>query len=345
MNLNALLAASVLALPASSLLIAPPAIREVNGQPQALNERNANRLELNARCVECPFPQVTSEKAVVWDDGFDSFLSLNFTTEDGRLLLNGEQMYPMLTPPASVATILYRPSDGKTSFPLPVGYVFERLAQQYSADRSGAELLLFNFIVIDIAGFPAPVDAVSLRVIKLPHGDLFVIGVDTEPTNPTASWRQCRRNAKCLKKLIISRLRAILSSAFSRAMNAAKKIKGCVGRRPTKGMTSKTGKPHHGSKGGSFAHAFARALHGFVVPALLGLFAGLFACIVGVIVGQGIAALWARYRRSSTSCNNARVEHGNDLEKKPLFGAEENDLPPQYEKEDQRDITILAEKE
>lgn len=74
MNLNALLAASVLALPASSLLIAPPAIREVNGQPQALNERNANRLELNARCVECPFPQVTGEKAVVWDDGFDSFL-------------------------------------------------------------------------------------------------------------------------------------------------------------------------------------------------------------------------------------------------------------------------------
>ncbi|OJD23976.1 hypothetical protein ACJ73_04664 [Blastomyces percursus] len=346
--LPALLAASVLALPASSFLVTGPAFREVNGRPQPLDDANFNKVELNVKCIECPFPQLTGEKTLLWDDGFDSLMGLNFTTEGNRLLMNKGQLYPMPTPPVALETVLHRQSDDKTSFPLPVGYVFERLAVQSTNDKSGSELLLFNFMVIDVAGFPVPADAVSLRVLKLPDATLFMLGVDIEEAAPRMSWRQCRRRPRCLKRLIIARIRAIIASAKARAKAAAEKIKGCFGMKGMKGMKGMThpaGSHHHGSKDQSFARAFARSLHIVIVPALLGLSAAIFACSVGFIVGHGITALWARYRRSSRNCINARVENGDDVEKESLFVPEDDELPPQYEAEDHGDITLPAEKE
>ncbi|PGG98723.1 hypothetical protein GX51_06653 [Blastomyces parvus] len=346
--LPALLAASVLALPASSFLLTGPAFREVNGQPQPLDDSNVDKLELNARCVECPFPQLTAEKSLIWEDGFDSLMGLNFTTEGNQLLVNDGQIYPMVIPPVALKTVLHRQSDDKISFPLPVGYVFERLAVQPTNDKSGAELLHFNFMVIDVAGFPVPADSVSLRVLKLPNGNLFMLGADIEDAAPKMSWRQCRRSPRCLKKLIIARIRAIIASAKARAKAAANKLKGCGGMKSMKGikgMTHPAGSHHHGFKDHSFARAFARSLHVVVVPALLGLSAALFACSVGFIVGHGIAALWARYRRASRSCSQARVENGDDVEKEPLFVPEDDELPPQYEDEDHGDIALPAEKE
>ncbi|PGH32862.1 hypothetical protein GX50_04340 [[Emmonsia] crescens] len=342
--LPSLLAASVLALPVSSLLLTAPVFRQINGKPQALDENNLNKIELNARCVECPFPQFTNEPSIIWEDGFDSLMALNFTTEGNRLLINKRQVYPMLNPPVALETVLHRQSDNKISFPLPVGYVFERLAPSPIADDSGAELLVFNFMVIDVAGFPVPVDAVSLRAIKLPTGDLLMVGADIEETSPKMSWRQCRRKPRCLKSLIIARIRDILTSAKARAINAAKKIKGCGGRKPMKGMTAQAGSPHDGSKDRAFARAVARTLQFIIIPALLGLSAGLFTCIVGVVVGKGIAALWARHRRSSNKCGNAHVENGDDVEKEPLFVPGDDELPPQYEDEDHGDIALPAEK-
>lgn len=72
--LPSLLAASVLALPVSSLLLTAPVFRQINGKPQALDENNLNKIELNARCVECPFPQFTNEPSIIWEDGFDSLM-------------------------------------------------------------------------------------------------------------------------------------------------------------------------------------------------------------------------------------------------------------------------------
>ncbi|EEQ84623.1 uncharacterized protein BDCG_07892 [Blastomyces dermatitidis ER-3] len=342
MMLPALLAASVLALPASSFLITGPAFREVNGKPHLVYDANVNKLELNVKCIQCPFPQFTSEESLLWDDGFDSLMDLNFTTEGTRLLVNKGQLYPMFNLPVTLETVLHRQYDDKTSFPLPIGYVFERLAVQSTNDKSGSELLHFNFMVIDVAGFPVPADAVSLRVLKLPDGTLFMLGADIEEAAPKMSWRQCRRRPKCLKKLIIARIRAIIEAAKARAKAAAEKIKGCAG---MKGVTHPAGSHHHGSKDHSFARAFARSLHIVIVPALLGLSAALFACSVGFIVGHGIAALWARYRRSSRNCNNARVENGDDIEKEPLFVPEDDELPPQYEDKDHGDIALPAEKE
>ncbi|OAX83555.1 hypothetical protein ACJ72_02085 [Emergomyces africanus] len=345
MMLPSLLVASALALPASSFLITGPSIRQINGKPQLLDKTNINKIELDVKCIECPFPQIANEAIVIWDDGSDSLMTLNFTTESDRLLINEQQVYPMLTPPAALQTVLHRLSDDKISIPLPVGYVFESLAPIPVDDGSGNELLVFNFMVIDVAGYPVPVDAVSLRVIQLPNGDLVMLGADIEEATPRMSWRQCRRKSKCLTNLIIARIRAIIATAKARAMSAAKKLKGCGGWKGMQGMTTPAGTPHHGFKDPSFGRAFARTLHVVIVPALLGLSAGLFACIIGVVVGQGIAALWSRYRRSSNNRVNAHVENGDAAEKEQLFVPENDELPPQYEDENHGDITLPAEKE
>ncbi|OJD19173.1 hypothetical protein AJ78_00875 [Emergomyces pasteurianus Ep9510] len=345
MMLPSLLVAGALALPASSFLLTAPSIRQINGKPQVLDNTNINKIELNVRCVECPFPKVTDERILLWDDSTDSLMPFNFTTENNRLLINDEQVYPMPGPPVALETVLYRQSDNQVSFPLPVGYVFERLAPDPIADGSGTELLVFNFMVIDIAGYPVPVDAVSLRVIKLPNDDLVMFGADIEEASPKMSWRQCRRKPSCLKRLIIARIRAIIATVKDRAKSAAKKIKGCGGRKPMKGMTAPAGRPHHGVKDPYFGRTFARTLHVFVVPALLGLSAGLFACLIGVVVGQGIAALWSRYRRSSNNGVNAHVESGDAAEKELLFVPEDDELPPHYEDENHGNIALPVEKE
>ncbi|PGH09014.1 hypothetical protein AJ79_05809 [Helicocarpus griseus UAMH5409] len=355
MMLPSLVAATTLALPASAFLLTAPAFRYINGEPHELDDSNLNQLELSARCVECPFPRITDEPRVVWEDKSDSQMYLNFTTDGDTLSMNGGQVYPMLVPPSELETVLHRQSDGKTSFPLPVGYVFERLSPSPPADDSGAELLIFNFMVIDVAGYPVPVDSVSLRVVQLPNGHLFMAGADVEKTTPRMSWRQCRRKPKCLKNLVFARIRSILESAKARAIAAASKLKGC-GKNPFKGFTapasSSDEKPSAGSNSdsgsgfhGSSVNGYSHALRVFVVPTLLGLSAGLFASVVGIIIGHGVAALWVRYRRASSARNYERVESGDDVEKEPLYVPESDELPPQYEDEDYGNVTLPAEKE
>ncbi|KAK2742398.1 hypothetical protein FQN55_007836 [Onygenales sp. PD_40] len=358
--LPSLLVAGALALPASAFLISAPAFRQVNGEARQLDDTNVNKLELNAKCFQCPFAEITNEPSPRWEDLYDVVLNLNFTTDGTVLSMNDKQIYPILNLPSDLEAVLYRQSDHKTSSPLPVGYVFERLVRSPVADNSGAEFLVFNFMVIDVAGYPVHVDTVNLRVVQLPNGDLFMVGADIEQTSPKMmSWRECRGSPSCLKSLIMTRIRSILASAKTRAMAAARKIKGCGGRKPYHGgfvapAGPYRGKPHHGPHHGphrhrsSFAKAFARTIHAIMVPAILGLSAGILACavgVVGVLIGQGIAALWLRHRRSSNTRGRTDNEHGDDVEKEPLYVPEGEALPPQYEEEDYGTIVLPIEKE
>ncbi|KAJ5775466.1 uncharacterized protein N7511_000477 [Penicillium nucicola] len=87
-------------------------------------------------------------------------------------------------------------------------------------------------------------------------------------------------------------------------------------------------RPHHGA----FTRTFSRVVHFIVVPAVLGVLAGLTASAVGMLVGQAVVFLWQRYRGTNSSEHKAAWEQGEACEKQGLMaesrGSEE--ILPEY---------------
>lgn len=86
--------------------------------------------------------------------------------------------------------------------------------------------------------------------------------------------------------------------------------------------------PPHGHEGhhhrphpphGAFAHTFSRVLRFIVVPAILGVLAGLAASAVGMLVGQAVIFLWQRYRGTKPQEHKAAWEQGDACEKLGLM--------------------------
>lgn len=345
--LGSLFAASLLALQTSAFLVTPH-----TSFSAALAQ--GRHVEIEALCKECPFPVGEGK----FDDKLDSWLSLNFSTEANVLTVNGEQIYPLpKNRPAHVETVLKR-QDGEKSTPVPMGYALE--IQRTRKFREFKELS-FHFTPISVAGYPVPVPTVYLPVLMVPKAGLFIVKQRAAALPPpTASWRQCRRKPRCLRQLLVARIRSLIAAAKMRAIHAAQRLrlKGCHGKQGKHGQ-AKSSSPyygiprfsgqHHGHHGhhdsSRFAHAFSRSLHRIFVPALLGLFAGVTACALGLVVGHGIAALWIRYRRRGASRPTPDREQGDESEKEGLMVSEAHDSPPTYEEGDYGEISLPAEKE
>ena len=85
---------------------------------------------------------------------------------------------------------------------------------------------------------------------------------------------------------------------------------------------SENGRPrphHHHGPHGAFARTFSRVVHFIVVPAVLGVLAGLTASAVGMLVGQAVVFLWQRYRGTQPAEHKAAWEQGEACEKQGLM--------------------------
>jgi hypothetical protein len=85
---------------------------------------------------------------------------------------------------------------------------------------------------------------------------------------------------------------------------------------------SDNGRPpphHHHGPHGAFARTFSRVVHFIVVPAVLGVLAGLTASAVGMLVGQAVVFLWQRYRGTQPAEHKAAWEQGEACEKQGLM--------------------------
>jgi hypothetical protein len=75
-----------------------------------------------------------------------------------------------------------------------------------------------------------------------------------------------------------------------------------------------------------------RVVRFIIVPAVLGIFAGLTASAIGMLVGQAVVFLWMRYRRGTKPAGSAStLEQGDFSEKAVLLMEEEvsnEELPP-----------------
>lgn len=108
-------------------------------------------------------------------------------------------------------------------------------------------------------------------------------------------------------------------------------------------MSDRPPRPPHGHNGhhhhspshhGAFAHTFIRVLHFIVVPAILGVLAGLTASAVGMLVGQAVIFLWQRYRGTKPQEHKAAWEQGDSCEKQGLMTESpetSDDVLPEYD--------------
>lgn len=91
--------------------------------------------------------------------------------------------------------------------------------------------------------------------------------------------------------------------------------------------------PHHHMHGpphGAFAHTFSRVVRFIVVPAVLGVLAGLTASAVGMLVGQAVIFLWQRYRGTKKQEHKAAWEDGSSCEKQGLMTQASEECLPEY---------------
>ncbi|KAL1871492.1 hypothetical protein Plec18167_007052 [Paecilomyces lecythidis] len=366
MIVASLLAAGALSLRAAAFLVVPEVDSVSTPFPKTVQPHAVSQVSL--KCTECPFPDRNADGEVTWTDGFDTALDLNVSVEnENALVINGNQVFPPPPPPLSINAVQRRIADGRESTPIPLGFALEVEPLVAPMDEPGPELLSLRFTVLDLAGHPVPLSTVVIALIKDESGSLFLVKTDVEePKTDIVSWRQCRGKPKCLQTLLFSRVRSLVESAKARMMKAKARLmgsKGCHGgsrfpmdaARPPRPMFEEFGRPHRRPHPGGRHHfhhmhrsgwerTFSRVFRFILVPAVLGVLAGLVASALGMLVGQVVVFLWLRYRRSTTDRSVSAVEEGDDMEKEALIAEPTDDLPPEYDDEEHGAIVLPAEK-
>ena len=249
--------------------------------------------------------------------------------------MNGQQIFPH--PSTSLYGIQHRETDGKVSGPIPLGYVFESLRE---VSPEGEDIGLFNirFTVIDLDFHPVPLNSVVLSVIREPTGDLSIVSVGIEGTaeEDTLSWRQCRGKPTCLKNLLFDRIRSLVASTKTRVSEMSSRVKTPPPSDAHRPSHHRCSHPPHAGAGPqhrphyrhrpSWQHMFVKIVRFAVIPAALGVLAGLTASAVGMVVGHFIVVLWQRYRGSApTEISASRMEQAPQSEKQPLMDEESPD--------------------
>ncbi|KAL3480452.1 hypothetical protein BJX99DRAFT_220265 [Aspergillus californicus] len=352
MTLRSFLLGALALSSAKALLVVP----EVEGDiPSDINVFNpieaqaAQQEQVDLLCTECPF---------AIQSGDETYLSVKFTIDDGFLLANDRQIFPP-APPAPI-TAVQRRLDGEESEPVPLGYAVEMMPLPSPPDEP-FDFVQVRFTVLDLNGYPVPLDTIAITMVHDPEGSLFIVGTDIEETADRESWRKCGGKSKCLHRFLVHRIRTMFAAAKERLIGMFKG-KGCSDVPPPPPPPhfpphhhgefddfsfAEDGEPRHGHHGhppphfhhDKFHKTWERTLHRvmrfIVVPAILGVLAGLAASAVGMLVGQLAVFMWRRYRRSS------REETGEDgfvYEKAGLMTDSADELPPAYS-----DDEVLAE--
>lgn len=360
-----LVAAGAIALHANALLVVPGLEGEtVSSQDEfmgilPLSSHTPYHQQVDLLCTVCPFRESGDDGKVSWSDGTEtslvSFLhtshhllsikkrvanheqTLNFSIEDSFLLANGRQIFPP-PPPSPITAVQHRVLDGAESDPIPLGYALEVMPLAVSDDEPATELLAVRFTVLDLDGYPVPLNTVAISLIHDGKGNFYIAKTDIEETAPNPiSWRQCRGKPNCLRRLLFGRMRALFASAKSRLLGMASKMPGSKGchkiTRPdawAQGQPGHATHPHNHMHHTGLERTVSRIVRFILIPAALGILAGLTASALGMLVGQVIVALWLRYRRSKPQRSNSNLEQGTEYEKQGLMVETPDDLLPAY---------------
>ncbi|KAL3461543.1 hypothetical protein BJX64DRAFT_260380 [Aspergillus heterothallicus] len=352
MTLRSLLLGSALALSSARAMLVVP---EVDSEAfttadiakiQPVEVEAAQQLDINLLCTGCPFAVKT---------GDETLLSLKFTIDDGLLLANDRQIFPPV-PPAAITAVERRRENGEESDAVYLGYAVEMMPLP-SPPEEPFDMVEVRFTVLDIDGYPVPLDTVAITIIHDFEGNLYVAGTTIEDTADREGWRQCGGKARCLRQYLMHRIRTMFAAAKERLIGMFKG-KECgpppppfppppfpphhhddfdqfpppdENEGPHRGPHPQHGHRPHPHYHDKFHKTWERTLHRVmrfvVVPAILGVIAGLAASAIGMLVGRLAICMWRRYRRTS---RKELVEQGTVHEKEGLMTESTNELPPAY---------------
>ncbi|KAL2844585.1 hypothetical protein BJY01DRAFT_214884 [Aspergillus pseudoustus] len=354
MTLRSLLLGSALALSsARAMLVVPDVDSEAFttadiAKIQPVEVEASQQLDVDLLCMGCPF---------AIKSGDETSLSLKFTVDDGLLLANDRQIFPP-APPAAITAVERRRENGEESDPINLGYAVEMMPLP-SPPEEPFDIVEVRFTVLDIDGYPVPLDTVAITLIHDAEGNLYVAGTNIEDTADRESWRKCGGKARCLRRYLMHRIRTMFATAKERLIGMFKG-KSCDGPPPPfpppphphgdfdrfspfdendgphDGPHHGRPRPHHGHHPHppyhdkfhkTWEHTLHRVMRFVVVPAILGVIAGLAASAIGMLVGQLAICMWRRYRRSS---RKEAVEQGTVDEKRGLMTEPADEMPPAY---------------
>lgn len=270
---------------------------------------------------------------------------MGFEIDENRLLANDRQIFPP-SPPSPINTI-QQLEDGELAGPIPVGYALEVMPVASPSDEPNADLLSVRFTVLDLESRPVPVDTIAVTLIKDSEGQLYIAKTEIEKTATEPehlSWQKCEGKPRCLQELLAARVRGLLASAKERVMGMASKAgrKGCpkhkemmtMGHHAHHGYENADHPHHHMRPQDALAHTFSRIVHFILVPAVLGVVAGLTASAIGMLVGQAVVFLWQRFRGNKSREHKAAWEEGDSCEKQGLMIEQSDEVLPEYVEED-----------
>ncbi|KAL3495911.1 hypothetical protein BJX62DRAFT_194500 [Aspergillus germanicus] len=345
MTLRSFLVGSALALSsARAMLVVPEVGSDFTtadiAKIQPVEVDAAQQLDVDLLCTGCPF---------AIQSGDETSLSLKFTIDDGLLLANDRQIFPP-APPAAITAVERRREDGEESKAIYLGYAVEMMPLPSPPDEP-FDMVEVRFTVLDIDGYPVPLDTVAITLIHDAEGNLYVAGTNIEDTADRESWRKCGGKPRCLRRYLMHRIRTMFAVAKERLIGMFKG-KECGGPRPPFpphphgdfdqfSPVDENKEPHRGPHRHhghhphphyhdkfhkTWEHTLHRVMRFVVVPAILGVLAGLAASAIGMLVGQFAIFMWRRYRRTSKET----TEEGSTHEKQGLMTESADDLPPAY---------------
>lgn len=336
---RSLFAAGALVLQASAFLI-PLEASQGLGYAQTKTEQKHQVIDLD--CPSCTF---------VGEDGDDSVwtlppkeaepisihLEFDLTEDDQFLLINGQPVFPPQTIIPTLKASQIRTSDQSQTQPLRLGYALEILPT--NTEVADISLTSIQLTILDLQGVSVKVDTVKIDVIQS-WGHLHIARVTTLPFADSPGANVCQTAICRLRSIVAHHLRKMMEAARAHAGKATTWIKnGCSGRKHAqKGAAQEAGKPyHHGHHGYARLHHFVmQTLHYFVIPALFGIIGGLFACVLGMFVGQALAFV---LKRRSGSEGARGLEAAIEEDEKDAL-VENGEMPPQYE---DMDVIVVVE--
>jgi hypothetical protein len=251
-------------------------------------------------------------------------LRLNFSIahEDSeKLLLNGVQVYPTsdlmigtLTAPQIIKST-HDHDDVVKSNPR-LGYEFS-IRPVVSDQQDQIELIAIYLQIIEVGAFFVDgLESVELKLLKTPSGKLMIGDLGTAPTtNPTPTPGDSERECTTM----ICKWRVIIASKLSHL----KSLKGCGGKtRPSGNLPASARPKHHGrprphglhrpyrhhKKNHGLGHFMRSIVLHIFFPVVIGIFTGVTASLIGMIVGHLAIFLWRAFFRRGGKGAYAKVE-------------------------------------
>ncbi|KAG2417900.1 hypothetical protein HFD88_000999 [Aspergillus terreus] len=290
---------AALSLPPSPASPTPDIDLDVVPQPPTSHILSHFR-QIKVPCAECSFTDSCDGSS-----GSNSYLTLSFTTENTTLLANDDPIFPSTVPMQFHA--LRHWAAGQQAVLL--AYALDARPLPPTPGALLGDIFLLKLKLFDLHGRPASDHLVSISLAKDTAGDLLISDIESVPFHGRGGGGHRRPRPSWLARLGES-LEAVKSAAQScwedappaagndrvtgTAHGAVMDAHRTMAPNPNPHRPGGYRPPYWMGRGGSGNGA--KMLQPVVLPALLGVIAGIVACLTGFIVGRTVIAVYYCFR-------------------------------------------------